>query len=305
MNTIAHGIIGVGLVTTVLFVSFSRIPGEKVDGSSPEPMTQVTALKGSAHVLFGHQPELVRIAVWSPGESGLDIVTRESGGGKLFQWQRGVTVPFALQDVSCRHAEELYLAGKEVGGDHVIVRLTSQPAEGAMTSSHPISQAGVGVESPLAATVVALNGSSFIPPSERPFPIPPSRKIVFRSSSFGGFRAVVPDPERRFLLIQEETTGNVFQLDTTGSISLVVSSSEFPVLLDGILQTPLQVRSEERVFLIGDPVMAVHDGWVLLQDIENDGLFESAQFLTWEEKKEFFPTRPDGGDWRSVSGFGD
>lgn len=233
---------------------------------------------------------LDRFATYSYHEPGIDFYTREEVPSGRYSWEKSVTTPFLVEAVSCRKAEEMFVAGRdEMTGEIVIERWSYLAPTGSLASVHASYQGTLGQSRPLLATTVEVIGGTFIPPKDRNIP-QPVKQTVYRGSDFSGVKSMCADPEGRFLLVQDSASFDVYQLVPGTPPVAIVESSDFPELnASFFLGPPFQLGTMERVFTLqgmpgfGADVFVFHDS-------DNDGNLEPPVLLTLLE---FWTNYPD------------
>lgn len=245
-------------------------------------------LGGTQRLLFSRDG-LIRTATWSHHEQGIDFLTRETVNAEQYAWGRAVTTPLKIEAVTCRIAEDVYVGGIDpLTGEVVLARWSYSSPQGALASSHPRYPGTVGQPLTLFDTTVEVVGNTFIPPAERDLP-QPTKQTLYRGNDILGIRFMEPDPEGRFLIVQDSVHGELYQFVPGQPPVKILDKAIYPELDYLDLSLCRQQGTSNRIYCL--------EGWpdrfgeaIVLLDSNNDGVFDPPLILTMGE---FFSEYPD------------
>lgn len=181
----------------------------------------------------------------------------------------------------------LYVAGIRDDGVDLIERWSYPARAGGfgiqVTSGAPQS---IGTPMPPYTAQEFLNGSSFTPPS--PQHTSARRTSMYRGSAIGHIRSLAADPEGRFLLALSYPSGAVYQIDVIGSPQpiQVLAPALVPHLASAkTIEVQHNVAEGRKYILTERESCLVPPGhkWTLINDPNNDGIFETSVTLTSAE----------------------
>ena len=233
---------------------------------------------------------LSKIATYDYHEAGIDFYTREVVQSGTYTWQKSVTTPLLVECISSRIAEEAFVAGLDpLTNEIVIERWSYSPPTGSLASSHSISPSAQGQSIDLLDTDISIVGGTFIPPSQRTLP-QPSKQTIYRGGDFSGIHSMSVDPEGRFLLLQDSSSFEVYQLFPGNPPVAIVSQDDYPEI-DGTyqLQAPYQLGTLDRVYIVGGWPQFGGTQKIVFHDPDNDGTFDPPINLTHKEFYEAYP----------------
>jgi hypothetical protein len=258
---------------------------------------------------------------WDGGEKRLEVVIQEKvpSTGEWIKEQYLYSTSYHVLDVDARLAGQvLYVSGIQLDRDgeytDIIEEWTFPAATGSYAATFSGGTTTVGTPRASFAGTAALVGGTYLAPSERnPGPQPiPDKRVLWSERSSGHFNCIAADPEGRFLLLHNYTTGDVLSLD-------LLSSATGPTLVMAAAQVP--ALSSSRSIMLHDvpnigricrlyPVGPAGTNWlstapaVILLDAQNDGQFESHSIHPMIEVSRGQTVFGETILWRSVTNFG-
>ena len=204
---------------------------------------------------------------------------------------RGIRGPYRLayelQEVSARHGSEFYTGGTSKRGTLVLERWELPSEPGAYFTTRDFASSPIGIPVPYAPIVGAVAGDTYIPPARRT-PREPIRTIVFRGPDISGIRDFAVDPEGRFLLVLTTSPVRILRIigDDDPPVVTLFDADDIAGLDETWSIQPFQHESEGRKYLLSSGSCDPPGVIVLLNDRENDGVFEDHRVLTNREYEE-------------------
>lgn len=228
---------------------------------------------------------LGRLCKWTPGHLGVDLLSNETdpASGKLMRWSAGHSVSFGLEGVAARHADDLFLLGRNRADEMIVERWSISPTIGGYGTSRPEPGTAIGVPAALTQSSAYINGPTFLPLSERSRGAPAQRTEVARLQGMGSLVAVVADPEGRFLLLLTRSDTDVVSLyqlalvPQAGVPLLLASSNQHPELADADQVNVIERAGHGRVYYAGRGLIFPA---LVLTDVANSGAFDSISGMT-------------------------
>lgn len=264
---------------------------DAVDGRTVQGERTKNLGGGLSSIVFVSH-ELARYVDHSWEQSGFDLTTQEWDPltGNFERWHWGFPLEFKVQWITSRHGNELYVAGETQEGLKIIERWIFPPRLGEWFCERQASNTPLGTPTPLTQSSFAIHGGTYLPPEQREPFIDPIRDVVYLGDDFFGFGRVSVDPEGRFLLVFEVDSLALWQVDLISGAPprLLGVPDDFPALNELECIGPMQKGTQNRIHVLGDMTLRGAP-WMLLQDPDNDGLFD--QLTTedgWELMEEYF-----------------
>lgn len=247
-------------------------------------------------VTFRYSDYFERVFLYSTGEYGVDVFSREFFDDTWYQWQKSFSTSFGIEQVVGRTSEEYVIGGyDEQTGETVFELWKFQTPDGSYQSRRlPEGIIPVGTEAPLTQADVDLVGSIFIPPAERVVVSPPIRKVLYRGDGVR-IREFVVDPDGRYLVVLDDVTDNLVQI-SNGEINLI-GDSEIVPLLEGALEPRYYQHGTYDRILFFMTMTAYPHQVLLVHDFENDGVID---FVGGVDQTEFMDSFPQ--TWSSAGG---
>jgi hypothetical protein len=245
-----------------------------------------------------YSPDFSRKIAFDFHEYGLDILTSELHGGVTYKWQKSFSTSYAIEHVTDQTSERYVIGGlDEQTGEAVIEGWQfTTPTGGYIAKRSPSTAFPIGTPTPLSILAVTIEGGIFIPPSQRSMVAPPQKMVLYRGTGIYGLRALIVDPEGRYVLAQDDSTGSIYQV-VNQQLSLLASVQEFPLLADNFLMEFFSDGTSDRVSLVfmestfDELVLVLHDG-------DNDGIFDPPVQDTIDNVQTVFPLEDNGGPYR-------
>lgn len=224
------------------------------------------------------------------------------GGHRL---QSSFSVSYRLMYVASRHVNELYLAGVARNGDGVIERWVFPPQVGGYYTEKATASTALGVDAPIEQLYLKIGSNQpgqgqgpfappFIAPIGRSVAPQPIREEIYRGQAIGEVCCMAVDPEGRFLLLMDRSSPDVYRL-TMGANPVLESlydDSDFAsfAAADSFGVTPMLHALEGRKYVLTTYVKHRPSHKVVFHDVDNDGLFESAEELSESEYDSSYPS---------------
>ena len=203
-----------------------------------------------------------------------------------------VTIPlstsYRVESVDARHGNELYVAGTARNGDALVERWTFPQQVGSYYSAKAMASPVIGVSAPVEPLLIGIgraagSDGSLIPPYQTPHgrtQAPPVRQELYRGAEIGRIVSFTVDPEGRFALLRTATDPALVQLvfSDPPTFNVVRTPSTLEILnAEQIGISPYHHAVEGRkYFLSGSTGDQLLPDVQLLNDADNDGVFESA-----------------------------
>lgn len=295
------------LFLTAMVAGCSGQDRSRVDESPEAPRTAATHLPGAkigmsgCRTIIAYRGAMTRVAQYSPGEYGLDILTTEGHEGTVYRSQHSLTTSFAISLVAERHPDEIFVAGVDPATQEVVIeRWRGTAPVGAMQGAMFEAQTGIGVPCDLHWPSVTIVGGTFLPPADRGPRLPPARAVVYRGTDFTGVSGMVADPEGRFLLVQDEATGDIKRVTAGGTPQTIVSAATIPQAPSASLVSPYQDAFDDRVYAFLLHIDGVPPSYLVLHDASNDGEFENIGVMSFEAFRQAYPPEEIGGPYQGM-----
>lgn len=229
----------------------------------------------------------LRGSVWfNRGSKEVEMKRSErAGAGTLwYNYESTITTSFRITDVAARPGgEELFVAGIADNGDDVIERWVARARTGGWAmrcATSPVLP--VGTPMPPYAVTHLVVGGTFVPPGPRQA-IAPERDVIFRSTAVGKIRSMIADPEGRYLLLLSFTTSSMYRLDlltTPMELFALDTVSTLPHLSAAKSLWIGDFSTQGRkccLSELADSTIPEGSGFTVLDDTDNNGIFESKQ----------------------------
>jgi hypothetical protein len=197
-------------------------------------------------------------------------------------------VSFLPLRYASRGANDLFVAGRpwvagessetpesDLGSGTVVERWTITAPIGAPYTVRTGSTAPIGTAAPLSTLSAHIAGGVYIPAEERgPVRV---RKVMLGYFAFS-IDGMDVDPEGRFLLMVSASEGRLYRLDLVAADGIPV------VILDATTRPELALANGVLIRRFQDGlkkcVVSFSTGALVLDDDQNDGLFETTEVLT-------------------------
>lgn len=277
----------------------TRSAADSESSSQPRATRRVTGQYhqaesiGSPSSLGSHiSSQLVQEILSEPGESWITVNNLEFSDTTWHSSVFRYTTSYRIRAIVSRWGNELYLLGSDVQHTDVIERWTITPQLGAVDVTRPTHDTALGISQPwLAAPESFVTGGAFIAPQDRQDSPELVRRVVFRSQALGIVRALVIDPNGRFILLMA-SDGGIHQIACPPSEDSIASwgythvplesATEVATALDypqlGAADTFVceQHIARGRIFAALDILEPINGGALLeLTDGDNDGLIDT------------------------------
>lgn len=256
-------------------------------------------------------PHLRQSASYVSGDEGVAVKWIESDSSSPPQWYTSEVYESTTYRVTacCGRAggNILYVAGISPDGSDVIERLNYGTRKGGyeVQIQSPAAQP-IGTPMPAYSAQEALNGTTFAIPQTQHAPA--RRTVIYSGTAMGHVRSMDVDPEGRYLLVLGFWSGSVFQLDLTAPTitpAVLFSAAQLPQLAKArTLELCFHLTEGRKVELTESSgcVLPIDCKWMLLNDSNNDGVFEST--VTLDRAAWLSSGYDEYSNWRSFQNLG-
>jgi hypothetical protein len=194
-------------------------------------------------------------------------------------------VSFTITSITSREGgNEVYVAGIQSDGTDVIEKWIFSARKGGY---HLVSQGAqpqpIGTPMPAYSSFEVLEGGVFLSPP--PIHTGATRAALYRGSAMGHIRAMVCDPEGRFLIALTTPAGDLYRVHLVtnpGTVELLVANTQVPALQEATTMQYQHHATEGRKVVLTQAEGSVYPLYyknIVLSDADNDGVFESISAL--------------------------
>ena len=300
-------------------------PQRSPDGPNPLPEpfpTDLLALGAPFDTLGGRSPNLLQTIGGEAGAYGLDMTWHERD--TMGNWHKhvlDVTASFRLIATAAREGgNEVYLAGMRDDGKAVIKRFRFASRQGGYhISTAPGQISPVGSPMPVHNAVEGVFGNNgvFSTPSASSY-AQPTRDTILGNQA-GLVQSLEVDPYGRFLMLLTYPDSNVFRVDLLAvpkTLELMFTAQDIPELADAKTIDAYRLVGGGHIYVLTNMgglragSLGGNGGirYVVLQDSNNDGGFESVEAFTGpgafhaagydhESKELFWEVDVDASSW--------
>lgn len=238
--------------------------------------------------------------------------------GQWVSTQYVFSTSYRVLDVAFRlGGQELFIAGVQIDGEDyidVIEKWVFPPTPGAYAVSLNGGTTPLGVPRGSLSAGISILGGTYQDASNRistPQPVP-TKTMLYSARNGGHLNCIVADPEGRFLLVHNYTTGDVSSMDLSNpraGLQVAFSSGQNSALASAQTMVLHDVPEVGRICrLTAENRYGAYPSGsnltTVLVDADNDGIFNSFTVHSSVEITQGLTPYGDSANWHSVVNFG-
>lgn len=211
-------------------------------------------------------------------ESILEVrwAERDPASGVYQRTSQRFSTSFEPTLITCRIADDLFLAGQDSTGMTSLERWRIESPEGAIVATRPQAPEGIGVSyDPSVVTVYSPKGGTYLPSEQRTSLRSETRALIRRWPAGVVVSELEADPDGRFLIVRVDDFYQQIDLyDGNATTQIVDLSSLSPLALKANSLSVMQSKNQQRVYVNAVAAGEVYyDYYLVLEDDNNDGVF--------------------------------